>query len=265
MRLLNKTTLITGASKGIGRAIALGFAREGADVFLGYNTDEGGAREAAAEIERMGRRCWLIQCDIRSIDDILRMFEFIRATTGQLDVLVNNAGLTGWTPLFETTPQQWDSVVETNLRGTFFCTLEAAKLMCLHGGGSIINVSTNCAQLAVKNLVAYASSKGGIHAMTKQLGAELAAHNIRVNTFAPGPTMVARNLDADPDYDRSWGAMTPMNRTARCEEMVGPAVFLASNDSSYMTGQSFFVYGGWSTTGRIPEQNMDMAAARSRR
>ena len=265
MRLLKKTALITGASKGIGRAIAIGFAGEGADVVLNYNSDETGASAAAAEIEKLGRRCWLVQGDIRSIPDIRRMFDFVHATTGRLDVLVNNAGITGWTPLFDTTPEQWDLVFETNLRGTFFCSLEAARIMRAQGGGAIVNVSTNCAQLAVKNLVAYASSKGGIHAMTKQLGAELAPYNIRINTFAPGPTKVARNLGDDPDYDRHWGMMVPMKRTAEAEEMVGPAVFLASDDSSYMTGQTFFVDGGWNTTGRVPEEHRDEAAARRAR
>jgi NAD(P)-dependent dehydrogenase (short-subunit alcohol dehydrogenase family) len=131
------------------------------------------------------------------------------------------------------------------------------------GGGSIVNVSSNCAALGVKNLVAYATSKAGIHGLTRQLAVELAPHGIRVNTFAPGPTQVARNLRDDPDYDRSWGAMTPMNRTALPDEMVGAAVFLASDDSSYMTGQVFYVDGGWTAQGRIPVEKMDQALRRN--
>jgi NAD(P)-dependent dehydrogenase (short-subunit alcohol dehydrogenase family) len=181
-----------------------------------------------------------------------------------LDVLINNAGVTGWTSLFDATEANWDWVINTNLKGTFFCALEAARWMRAHQGGNIINVSTNCAALGVKNLVAYATSKGGIHAMTRQLAVELAPFKIRVNTFAPGPTQVERNLKDDPDYDRSWGSMTPMNRTARPEEMVGPAVFLASEDSSYMTGQVFYVDGGWTVQGKIPLENMDQALKRNR-
>lgn len=131
-------------------------------------------------------------------------------------------------------------------------------------GASIVNVSTNCAALGVKNLVAYATSKAGIHGLTRQLAVELAPYNIRVNTFAPGPTQVERNLRDDPDYDRSWGAMTPMNRTPRPEEMVGAAMFLASDDSSYMTGQVFYVDGGWTAQGRIPIKNLNQAMDRNR-
>jgi NAD(P)-dependent dehydrogenase (short-subunit alcohol dehydrogenase family) len=137
-------------------------------------------------------------------------------------------------------------------------------MMRTHGGGSIVNVSTNCAALGVKNLVAYATSKAGIHGLTRQLAVELAPWKIRVNTFAPGPTQVERNLRDDPDYDRSWGSMTPMNRTALPEEMVGAALFLASEESSYMTGQVFYVDGGWTAQGRIPEENLDQAMQRNR-
>jgi NAD(P)-dependent dehydrogenase (short-subunit alcohol dehydrogenase family) len=192
------------------------------------------------------------------------MFAELRATFGRLDVLINNAAVTGWTSLFDVTEEKWDWVVGTNLKGTFFCSLEAARMMKDCGGGSIVNVSTNCAELGVKNLVAYASSKAGIHGLTRQLAVELAPCRIRVNTFAPGPTRVDRNLRDDPDYDRSWGSMTPMNRAATPEEMVGPAVFLASDDSSYMTGQVFFVDGGWTVQGKIPVANMEQAMSRNR-
>jgi NAD(P)-dependent dehydrogenase (short-subunit alcohol dehydrogenase family) len=131
-----------------------------------------------------------------------------------------------------------------------------------HGGGSIVSIPANCAGLAIKNLVAYASSKGGIHAMTQQSAAGLAPFKIRVNTFAPGPAQVRRNLEDDPDRDRNWGSRVPRNRTAHADEMAGPAVFLACDDSSYVTGQTFFVDGGWTTTGRMPEHRMDRAAAR---
>jgi NAD(P)-dependent dehydrogenase (short-subunit alcohol dehydrogenase family) len=130
--------------------------------------------------------------------------------------------------------------------------------------GRIVNISTNCAQLGVKNLVAYASSKAGIHGLTKQLAVEFAPWRIRVNTFAPGPVQVERNLKDDPDYNRSWGSMVPLDRTAMPEEMIGPAVFLASADSSYMTGQVFFVDGGWTVQGKIPVANMDRAAKKHR-
>lgn len=259
MRLEKKITLVTGASKGIGRALALGVAKEGADVALNYNSDREGAVAVANDIAALGRRAVVIQADIGRVGQVRRMFEKIRREFDRLDVLINNAGVTGWTSLFAITEAQWDRVLDTNLKGTFFCSLEAARMMKEKGGGSIVNVSTNCAELGVKNLVAYATSKGGIHALTKQLAVELAPYKIRVNTFAPGPTDVERNLRDDPNYGQTWGSIVPLGRTARPEEMIGPAVFLASDDSSYMTGQTFFVDGGWTVAGRLPEEYLERA------
>jgi glucose 1-dehydrogenase len=257
MKLFNKTVLVTGASKGIGAAIAAGFAKEGANVIVNYNSDLGGANETVQKIMDIGRKAVAVKADIGKTEEIFRMFDVIKKEFGSLDVLINNAGVTGWTDLFSITPEKWDFVINTNLRGTFFCCLEAAKIMKESGGGTIVNVSTNCAELGVKNLVAYASSKGGIHTMTKQLAVELAPYHIRINTFAPGPTNVKRNLDDDPEYRNSWGGCVPLKRTADEEEMIAPALFLASEDSSFMTGQLFFVDGGWSIQGKIPEENME--------
>ncbi len=263
MRLEDKIILVTGGSKGIGRALAVGMAAEGAHVIVNYHTDKEGAKAVAREIRALGREALELQADIAKPGHIRRMFQRIRGKFERLDVLVNNAGITGWSALFNTTEDQWDRVLDTNLKGTFFCSLEAARWMKETGGGAIVNVSTNCAELGVKNLVAYGASKAGLHGLTKQLAIELAPFRIRVNTFAPGPTHVERNLKDDPNYDRSWGSMVPMNRTARPEEMVGPAVFLASAESSYMTGQIFFVDGGWTVQGKIPLANMDQALKRN--
>ena len=126
-RLKNKVVLVTGASKGIGRSIALGMAREGADVFVNYNTDDRGAGEVCDEIRRMGLRAWPVHADIRKPEHIRRMFDNARGEVRALDALINNAAVTGWTPLFDITVEKWDAVVETNLRGTFFCSLEAAR------------------------------------------------------------------------------------------------------------------------------------------
>jgi len=263
-RLLDKIVAVTGASKGIGKALALGLAREGAHLLVNYHSDTAGAERVVKEIEGLGRRAVAVRADISRVADIHLMFEAVRRELGRIDVLVNNAGITGWTSLFEITEAKWDQVVDTNLKGTFFCSLEAARMMRETGGGSIVNVSSNCAALGVKNLVAYATSKAGIHGLTKQLAVELAPYRIRVNTFAPGPTQVDRNLRDDPDYDRSWGSMTLLDRTALPEEMVGPAVFLACDESSYMTGQVLYVDGGWTVQGRVPVGNLDRALAQNR-
>lgn len=259
MKLKGKIALVTGSSKGIGAALAIGLAREGADVAVNYHGDRDGAEAVADAIREMGQDAIIVQADISDVDAIYGMFRTVKEHFGRLDVLINNAGITGWTDLFEITQAKWDHVINTNMRGTFFCSLEAARIMKDTRGGSIVNISTNCAALGVKNLVAYASSKGGVHAMTKQLAVELAPYHIRVNTFAPGPVNVKRNLSDDPKYRDTWGDMVPMKRTADAEEMIGPALFLATEDSSFMTGQLFYVDGGWSIQGKIPEAYMDTA------
>lgn len=253
MRLLDKTVLITGASKGIGRALAVGMAGEGARIVVNFQSDRAGADATAASVRELGREALVIQADVGEPAQTKRLFSKIKSAWGGVDVLVNNAAITGWGNLFAMSEEQWDRVMNTNLKAAFFASRHAAEMMRERGGGSIINVSTNCAMLGVKNLVAYAASKGGVHALTLQLAVELAPLGIRVNTFAPGPTIVDRNLEDDPDYDRTWGAVVPLGRAARPEEMVGPAVFLASADSSYMTGQVFCVDGGWSVAGRTPD------------
>ena len=265
MRLTGKTVLITGASKGIGRTLALGCAREGADVILNYHSDRAGAESAASEIQALGRKTLVVRADLARVKQIDRMFATARQHFPRLDVLINNAGLTGWASFFDTTEEKWDVVLNTNLKGTFFCSLAAARWMrATQTAGSIVNVSTQCAQLAVKNLVAYGTSKAAIHGLTKQLAVELAALGIRVNTFAPGPVNVDRNLKDDPDYRDVWGAMIPLGRTAETAEMVGPAVFLASSDSSYVTGQTLYVDGGWTVQGMVPTSNVEKAAKKNR-
>src|SRR5205814_9798816 len=139
--------LVTGASKGIGRALAIGCAREGAQVVVNFANDKTGADETVAKIKTLGRRATVVRADISLVPQIQAMFHQIVVEFGRVDVLINNAGITGWTPLFEITEQKWDQVIDTNLKGTFFCSLEAARIMKDHGGGSIVNVSTNIVQL----------------------------------------------------------------------------------------------------------------------
>lgn len=265
MRLLDKVVLVTGASRGIGRALALGCAQQGADLILNYFDDRAGAEAVATEIRALGRRALTVHADISRVAQIDRMFARARKTFPRLDVLINNAGLTGWASFFDTTEDKWDVVLDTNLKGTFFCSLAAARWMRdTQTAGSIVNVSTQCAELAVQNLIAYGTSKAGIHGLTKQLAVELASLGIRVNTFAPGPVNVERNLADDPDYKKVWGAMIPLGRTAEPSEMVGPALFLASDDSSYVTGQTLFVDGGWTVQGKVPQSNVARAAKKHR-
>lgn len=258
MQLKEKICLVTGAGKGIGKAIALGFAAEGADLLLNELPGAAYVEAVADDIRTMGRAATVLYADLSKVGEIRSMFQDIQVRFGRIDVLVNNAGVTGWSDFFETSEEIFDKVIQTNLKGTLFCSIEAAKLMRDSGrGGSIINISTICAALSVKNLICYSASKGGIHAMATQMAVELAPYNIRVNTFGPGPINTERNLIEDPDYRRNWGAVVPMLRTGEPEEMVGPAVFLASDASSYITGQLFYVDGGWSVQGKFAAGSMD--------
>ncbi len=259
MRLEGKVALVTGASRGIGRALALGFAAEGALVHVNHLEDEERAADVLASMPEE-RRGLSLPYDVSQVAQIRELF----ARLDRLDVLVNCAGITGWAELFETSEESWDRVLDTNLKGTFFCSVEAARLMREAGGGSIVNVSSVVAARGFRNLAAYGASKGGINALTLQLAAELAPHGIRVNAFAPGATNVERNLADDPSYLETWAPFVPLGRVGEPEEMVGPALFLASDESSHVTGQLFYVDGGWTVVGRFPDSYVD-AAAQARR
>ena len=246
--------LVTGAGRGIGRALALGLAAEGAVVHV---NDLAAPEETLAALPEAARGLALA-CDVSDTSAIRAMF----ARLDRLDALVNCAGVTGWIDLAEPNETIWDQVVDTNLKGTFFCSTEAARLMRAAGGGSIVNVSTVVAARALRNLSAYAASKGGINALTIQLAGELGGDGIRVNALAPGATNVERNLADDPQYVEHWAPLIPLGRVAEPEDMVGPAVFLASDQSAYVTGQVLYVDGGWTVAGKFPEPYVDSAKTR---
>lgn len=192
------------------------------------------------------------RADVRRVCEINAMVERAVNEFGRVDILVNNAAALRWSPVFEVTEEDWDRVLETNLKGPFFLAVAVAKHMKNTGGGSIVNISSNCCKLAIPHLAAYVASKGGLEALTRQLALDLAPFKIRVNSFGPGPTLVERNLNDDPDYDAKWGQVVPLGRAGRPEEMVPAVVFLASDESCFITGQSFYADGGWTAAGRFP-------------
>lgn len=254
-RLEGKVALVTGAGRGIGRVLAIGLAAEGAVVHVNDVDDP----ESTAVRLPEAQRGLSLGHDVSDVAQIRAMFDRL----DRLDVLVNCAGITGWIDVAEPDEAIWDRVIDTNLKGTFFCSTTAAPLMRAAGGGSIVNVSTVVAARALRNLSAYAASKGGINALTIQLAGELAPYGIRVNAFAPGATNVERNLADDPTYLESWAPLIPLGRVAEPEEMVGPCVFLASDESSHVTGQVLYVDGGWTVAGPSPAGYVDRAKQHS--
>lgn len=249
MKLRGKTAIVTGGSRGIGRAIAEGFLREGARVAI-VSRDFAVGERSAAELARGGGECRAFRGDIALPGDIRRFFGEIVDAMGPPDVMVNNAGALLKKRFLDTSDDEWDRVVDTNLRGTFICAREAAKLMIARGaGGSIINISSIDGETvyAVGHHPVYGITKAGINMLTKALAVELAPLGIRVNTLSPGvvPTDISAGSMDDKGHMDAILREIPMGRVAAPAEMAGPAVFLASDDSSYVTGANLMVDGGW--------------------
>ena len=247
MRLKGKVAIVTGAGSGIGRGTALRFAEEGADVVVGALHEENGA-ETARMVEERGRRALLVQTDVRKLPDIDRMVKRTLETFGRIDVLVANAGVQRFTPFVDISEEEFDWVVGTNLKGTFFCGQAVAREMIKAGhGGKIVNIGSVQSEVGVRGLSHYGSTKGGIRILTKVMALELAPHKIRVNGIGPGPiwTGMMRTLDTST-LDEKWlQERVPLGRIGEPREVGDAAVFLASDESSYVTGTMLSVDGGW--------------------
>jgi 3-oxoacyl-[acyl-carrier protein] reductase len=243
-RLIGKTALVTGASKGVGKGIALELGREGCDVAVNYRTDEQGARDTVEALERMGRSAFAVRADVGSAAEVAAMFDEVLGRFGRLDVLVNNAGVQTWKSLLELTEAEWDRVIDTNLKGCFLCTQQAARHMKERGGGSIINIGSGCNKLAFPRLVDYTASKGGIEMFTKVAACELGRYKIRVNCVAPGAIEIERTRQEVGDYAGTWSALTPLARIGTPEDVGRAVVFFAGDQADFVTGQTLWVDGG---------------------
>lgn len=250
--LQSKTALVTGASKGIGRGIALELARRGCDVAINYNSDEQGARQTVAGIEKLGRRAITVRANVGRSCEVNAMFEQVLAGFGRLSILVNNAGVQTWKPLLELEEAEWDRVIDTNLKGNFLCTQRAGRHMKDQHWGRIINIGSGCNKIAFPNLVDYTASKGGIEMFTKVAAAELGLYGITVNCVAPGAIEIERTKAEAPDYAGTWAPLTPMKRIGNPQDVASAVCFLAGDEAEFITGQTLYVDGGLFTRGPWP-------------
>jgi NAD(P)-dependent dehydrogenase (short-subunit alcohol dehydrogenase family) len=250
--LQGQTALVTGASRGIGKEIALELARNGYRVAVNYYNDSASVDATVAEIRALQADVLPIEADIRSSSQVTAMFERVIATFGRLDLLVNNAGVQTWKSLLQVTEEEWDLVVDTNLKGCFLCTQQAARYMKDHGGGSIVNLGSGCNKLAFPSLVAYTASKGGIEMLTKEAAVELGPYGIRVNCVAPGSIESERTRTEDANYAGTWSKLTPLGRVGTAADIAPTVVFLASRGASFISGQTIWIDGALFTQAQWP-------------
>jgi len=253
MQLQGKVAIVTGASKGIGKAIAVGFGKEGATVVVNYNTDRKGADEAVAAIVEAGQKAIAVQADTSNPQSATFLVEQAVKTFGGLDILVNNAGILRVAPLVDMDASLWDHVIRTNLYGYFYCAQAAARqLIKQNRGGRIINISSISDPMVFIGGAAYCATKGGIDAFTRVLAVELAKYGITANVIQPGPTDTPLNYPYyTPDVIGRYSARIPMGRLAKAEEIVGAAVYLASDSSSFTNGAEILIDGGLKVNGEV--------------
>lgn len=242
--LENRTALVTGASKGVGRGIALELGRRGCDVAVNYHTDEAGAAETVAELRAMGREAFAVRANVGVSSEVDAMFAEVLRRFPRLHILVNNAGVQTWKALLELEEREWDRVIDTNLKGCFVCTQRAARHMKEHGGGRIVNIGSGCNKIAFPHLVDYTASKGGIEQFTKVAAVELGPYQITVNCVAPGAIEIERTRQEGSDYAGTWGSLTPLGRVGQPVDVALAVAFFASDDAAFVTGQTLWVDGG---------------------
>jgi len=246
-RLAGKVAIVTGSSQGIGQSIAERFAKEGASIVIDYRDHAEGADETQKLVEAAGGEAVIARADISSIDDIQALVDAGVKAFGKIDILVNNAGIEKRKEFWEVTEQEYDAVMEVNLKGAFFATQRVVRhLLETKRPGRIINVSSVHEELPFPHFASYCMSKGGMKMMTRDLAIELAPFGITVNSVAPGAieTPINRALLNDPSKLRPLMANIPLQRLGQPGDVAEAALFLASEGASYITGTTLFVDGG---------------------
>jgi len=242
-RLNGKTALVTGASRGIGRAIAIELAREGAKVAVNYQNNEEKAKEVAYDIQKLGGKCVLAKANLANPQEARAMVKRIADEFGHLDILVNNAGITRDKMLTKMTDEDWLEVIATNLNAVFFCTSAAIPIMTAQSYGRIINIGSMNGQVGAAGQANYSASKGGIIAFTRTAALELARSNITVNVIAPGFTETDMFAKVPANMQAQIRGKIPLNRFAQPEEIAKAVIYLVA-DGDYITGQQINVNGG---------------------
>ena len=244
--LTGKVALVTGGTKGIGFGMAMALAHYGADVaIVGRNREDGAAAER--ELQAKNVKAKFFVADVTDKAQVAEMVRQVVEEFGKIDILVNNAGMNIRKPLIEVEEEDWDRVVTTNLKGIFLVGQAVARQMIRQNGGRIINISSILGTIGMPNQTSYAASKGGINQLTKVWACELAPYNITVNAIGPAyiRTPMTKDWLDDPERYQNIVSSTLLNRIGDLEDLAGPVVFLASEASSYITGQVLHVDGGW--------------------